>query len=131
MIFLSDNISKYKVWLIWAILNGFELGLPHIVFLHMHRAIKKMSGRLPRSALITKILREKGIAIPDELRTKKMETLCIGKNTSRKMNCKPTTVGWIDLKGEIVRVAEEDEDEVRTLLNQNERTVGDLSRKHE
>ncbi|GAV88500.1 hypothetical protein CFOL_v3_31922 [Cephalotus follicularis] len=65
-----EKMSYQDLYVIWHILNGRPLNLPHLIMKNMLRATNKVEGALPYGMVITKILSHFGIVIGNEVPSK-------------------------------------------------------------
>jgi len=83
-----------------------------MIILHIYHAVKRKIGKVPLGALISLILRSKGIIINNDYKGDKLPGVKIGKETQKKMILRPTHEGWVNQRNEIVRVGHGDDQEI-------------------
>ncbi|GAV87408.1 hypothetical protein CFOL_v3_30834 [Cephalotus follicularis] len=60
-------MSYQDLYIMWHIVNGNPLNLPHLIMKNMLRATSKVDGALPHGMVITKILSHLGIMVGNEV----------------------------------------------------------------
>lgn len=114
----TNNVSRYEARLLWAIMNGVNFYVAHLIILHMHRVVKKKSRKFPYWALITLILCTKGISFNDDFKWDKLTTLEIGKETLKKMMLRVTSEEWVNTHNEIVHIGHGDDKATKDILKE-------------
>ncbi|GAV74311.1 hypothetical protein CFOL_v3_17791, partial [Cephalotus follicularis] len=62
-----ENMSYQDLYIMWQIVSGKPLNLPHLIMKNMLRATSKVEGALPYGMVITKILSHFGIVFGNEV----------------------------------------------------------------
>lgn len=112
----ANDVSRYVAGLLWALVNASEFCVPHTIFLHMYRTLRKRFGKLPYGALITRVFKFKGITILSEFMKERLPSLVVGESTTLKMHLKPTKEGWKTSKDELVKIGDGDDEMVIFVL---------------
>ncbi|GAV79903.1 hypothetical protein CFOL_v3_23365 [Cephalotus follicularis] len=60
-------MSYQDLYIMWQVVTGKALNLPHLIMKNMIRAISKVDGALPYGMVITKIISHFGIVIGNEI----------------------------------------------------------------
>ncbi|GAV70901.1 hypothetical protein CFOL_v3_14399 [Cephalotus follicularis] len=60
-------MSYQNLYIIWHVVTGKPLNLPHLIMKNMLRATSKVEGALPHGMVITKIISHFGIIIGNEV----------------------------------------------------------------
>ncbi|GAV69974.1 hypothetical protein CFOL_v3_13473 [Cephalotus follicularis] len=58
-----EKMSYQDLYIMWHVVTGKPLNLPHLIMKNMLRATSKVEGALPYGMVITKILKEKELKV--------------------------------------------------------------------
>ncbi|KAK9128336.1 hypothetical protein Syun_017133 [Stephania yunnanensis] len=91
-------MTFYDVFLMWCVLTGAKIDLPHIIGLHMLRASVKPRSSIPYSNHLSRIFTTVGLSLPFQNENGRVINL-IGEASLAKMNYKLVNGKWIVLQG--------------------------------